>query len=283
MIRQSCLFLMCVLAGCASGTRPADTAAPPADVQALPVCGPWTELGAGLRMRVCVDRTIAEETSIVRAALVVQNSSSVSAALAGDATRPLYVWRVDDMSMVTSSAGRDLSLAAGQTWTSPMVEIGMPPNAPRREIRAALALKGATAVAVMPITVTPAKWGEPVAGLRLRLGIDREKYAAGEKTSVRMFLHNTTDKPLTVHPLDQASRDQESHKDRLNLWFKTVDDRVTELQPGGFITTTLDEPLLLAPGRYRLKATIVSKELSVDHPVAWVGSVISNDVEFSVE
>ena len=252
-------------------------------MQALPVCGPWTELGAGLRMRVCVDRTIAEETAVIRAALVVQNTSAASASMTADANRPLCVWRVDDMSMGGAAAEHDLSLAAGQTWTSPMTEIGIPPNAPRREVRAELVVKGVTKIAAMPITVTPATWGEPSAGLRLRLGIDREKYAAGEKTAVRLFLSNTTDKPLTVHPPDQASRDQESHKDRLNLWFKTVDERVTELRPSGFMAVKLDEPLLLAPGRYRLKATIVSKELSVDHPVAWVGSVTSNEVEFIVE
>lgn len=275
--------MLCMLVGCASGTKPVETVAPPADIKVLPVAGPWTEVAPGLRMRVCVDRTIAEETTIIRAALVVQNTSTAAMSLSADANRPLCVWRVDDMAMGDPAAARELSLAPGETWTSPMTEIGMPPNAPHRDIRAALSLKGVTVVAVMPITVTPATWGEPVGGLRLRLVADREKYAAGEKTGVRLFLSNTTDKPITMHVLNQASRDQESHKDRLNLWFKTSDEQVAELQAGGFTSTKLDEPLLLAPGRYRVKATIVSKELSVDHPVAWVGSLTSNEVEFTVE
>ena len=277
-------MLLCILAGCASGTKPVETVAPPADMQALPVCGPWTELVPGLRMRICVDRTIAEETAIIRAALVVQNTATATVSLAAaDAKQSLCVWGVDDMPMGESVPGRELSLAAGQTWTSPMTEVGIPPGQPHRTIRAQIGAKTGTSSATMPITVTPAKWGEPSNGLRLRLSVDREKYAAGEKTAVRLFLHNATDKPITIQPLDQASRDQEAHKDRLHLWFKTVDDLVRDIPPGGFTAVKLDEPLLLAPGHYRLKATIVSKELSVAHAAAWVGSVMSNEVEFVVE
>jgi hypothetical protein len=282
MIRQTCLLLLCVIAGCAS--TPEETAAPPADMQALPVCGTWTDLGAGLRMRICADRTISEETGIIRAALVVQNTTKAPVSIkAADTKNSLCVWGVDDMLMGESMPGRELPLAAGQTWVSPMTEVGIPPGASHRLIRAQLDASTGMASATVPITVTPAAWGEPSGGLRLRVGTDRAKYAAGDKTVVRLFLHNTTDKPITVHPLDQASREQGSHQDRLSLSFNTLDEMVREVPPGGFIAARLDEPLLLAPGRYRLRATVAPKELSAAHVPAWFGSVTSNEVEFVVE
>ncbi len=284
MMRWTLACLLLVLAGCSATGPNTEIAALPADLQLLPVRGPWENLAGGLRMRLCVDRTIAEETGIIRAALLMENTSATAVSLeALDNKQSLCIWGVDNLFFGESTPGRSLSLAPKQTWVSPMIEISMPAGAPRRLIRAQLTTRSIDAFASIPITVTPARWGEPAAGLRLRLSMDRERYAAGEAAVARLFLHNTTDQPVNVHPLDHASRKQDSLRERITLSYTTIDQTVVPLGPGGFVAIPLGEPLLLAPGRYKLQAVIESRELSADHPIAWFGTLVSNEVEIVVE
>ena len=284
---------LAVAAGCGGGGGRSTVAQPAGDrarlMASLRVVGTWGEPANGVRARMLVDRSELQETQAVLAAVELENVGPAAVELENASRQPVD-WQAagvgldSDQAIDPSASKATLSLAPGQTFVTPPSEVLIPPGPPKRQLAAQFMAKGSSIV-VPPIelTVSSAEWGQAVAGLRIRVSTGRDEYGVGEKAVLRIFFHNVSNQPLTIHRIDDDSQDVDTRRDLLTFKFKTLDTTTRQLAAGGVATHAVSEPLLLAPGAYRLRVVVDSKELSIDHPSAWHGRAVSNDFPLRIQ
>lgn len=284
--------VLAAVAGCGGGGRSVVTQ--PAGDQArvastLPVVGAWGEPANGVRARMLIDRKELQETQAVLAAVELENVGTRAVELE-DASQPPVNWQAagvaldSDRTIDPNAAKATLTLAPGQKFVTRPAEVMIPPGPAKRELAAHFAARGGNVI-VPPVelSVRPAQWGQAVGGLRIRVATGRDDYRVGERAVVRVFFHNVSNQPIRVHRIDDESQDVDTRRDLLTFNFRTLDSTTREIAPGGIAAHAVTEPLLLAPGTYRLRVVVDSKELSIDHPSAWHGRVVSNDFPLRIQ
>lgn len=282
------LGFVAVLGGCSSSSVPPapQAAADPAILKELSISTPWGLPSNGIRARIALDRDSAVETSSIRSAFVLENTTDNALAISAPAAAPI-AWMAGDMRLPV-----DTHLSAPSEKT---VSIQLPPHAsrafgpwdvpipPGHDHLFLSARLGAVQSPPIEVRVAPAEWGPTVDGLRIRLSSPHTTYPVGEGAALQLFIHNTTNAPISIYEPNWESLDDDTKGDLTVLLAKTADDRFATIPAGGFIERTFPEPMLLAPGSYRVRFQLDSPELSIEHAPAWHGKLASNTLDLEVK
>jgi hypothetical protein len=289
-ITSAAILLPLLLSACSS--TPTVTVKPASDLSAikdLPILSPWSIPLSGLRCRIAIDREDAMETTALRGAFLLENTSEAEITLTQPAHGQGLVWTANQEALPVNTrassadAAVEIRLAPHSTQVFGPWNILVPPGKPTCILSATLHAgdRSLTSPSLM-IHVTPADWGQSSDGLRLRLSAPKLSYTVGEPLDFRLFLHNTTAQPLAVYDLDWESLDSYVKQDRTTYTVKTGEDKQSTIPPGLYVSRSFPEPPPLAPGHYRIRINLDSPELSIDHAPAWHGKLASNEISIEI-
>ncbi len=132
------------------------------------------------------------------------------------------------------------------------------------------------------VWVLPADWGETKDGLRFRLAATHGNWQVGQRPAVHLFVQNVTDKPLVMHVPDWDQMKLDQHDDLLVLNYPADAGGLARIPPHGLWTQPVENPLLLAPGTYRVRLVYDAPEFPQDFERAWFGRLVSNDMKLEV-
>lgn len=253
----------------------------------LLVAGPWSTPAAGLRCRLLLDRDQAQETAFLRGAMAIQNVSDRPLTLSSSTTPPFssaLQWQAGQVPMdagptPATPAASAVRLEPGQMFITPPASLLLPPGEGTRPISAQLLTPEQTLTPPpLVIATSPAPWGPPTQGLRMRLALPEQTYTVGQRPIALLFIHNLTAQPITIHPPDWSTQRRIYRDDVIALACKIDDTHYVQIAPGSVWWQPVPtDALLLAPGTYRLRLILDAPEQPIDHQPAWHGKLTSND------
>jgi len=287
---------MLTLIGCQSETLYVpDKAQQAAIVAELKMAGPWSPPAGTLRCRLLLQSNQIMETSTLGGAILIENTTGRSITLHAAGSPPFGAqsvrWRADDHWLRTSLdivpvaqlTTETTSLAPGDQLVLES-HLLVAPGPGQRQISAALVTTDGQTLLTPPITVqvTPADWGQPNDGIRLRLSSRKLRYVVGENLMLNAFIHNMEHDPLSMHPPDWSSLQIDVRRDLVLMRVSTADAQNAQVARGQAWWSTVPTSLLLAPGKYTLRLEFNSPELPVSYARAWHGRVASNEATIEV-
>lgn len=290
MMARAVIAGVLVLAGCAQTPAPVVRPAPGNDLSKLTVIGPWSEPIDGLICRVLIDRDRGQETDSVLAAFQIRNTSALPVKLnaAGLPATAAVSWKMDGARMIVSgpepAAGNNtVEIAPNENVTTEPAQILVPPGAGKRKLVAGITHSDKALVSgAAAFEVAPAQWGEGVNGIRLRVAGAKKDYSVGQQPRLHIFVQNLTQAPVTVRAVDWSGARADSRGDVLTIYCRSDDSAYGTVAPGDMWVRPVEMPLLLAPGKYRLRLVLDQPELPAGSRPAWHGIVSSNDAALVV-
>jgi hypothetical protein len=262
--------------------------------QGLPIAGPWSTLGRGLRCRILLGWDSASETDSIPAALQIENASQQPVELISSGSPPFSgqraEWRIGGQAMTVDAAQpagegttASMTLAPGKPFITEPVFLLIPSGGGMRQIDAQFPTGNEVLQALpVPVMISAAPWGQTEDGARLRLGSAQSRYVVGEGLMLRAFIENTSGHVLVLHPPGWSTLNIETPRERLLMQVKTADASYVESPSGQFWHEDIPDLPLLAPGTYKLRLEIDSPELPVSNRLAWHGKLVSNELVVEV-
>jgi len=247
----------------------------------------------GVRCRILIETRNVQETDAVLAAFQIRNAGAAPITLEGAGSPPFSaaaaVWRMDAMEMMVGgglaakATTSKLQLAPNETFTTAPAKVLVPPGTGVRRVSAVMSVSGRELAArPLEISVVEAAWGAATDGLSLRVAASRQAYEVGRQPKLHLFVRNLTRAAVILRGADWASAEVESRQDLVIIRCR-ADDNAFGTVPGENVwVRPVETPLLLAPGKYRVRLVIESPELPATSRRAWHGTLVSNDCSLEI-
>lgn len=287
------LIMLALLAGCngKSSDGPKETTFDPDTsrkaAEHLRVAGSPGPVLGGLRAQLLLSADQGVETDTLRGTVLVTNTTQQEQEIDIVGAGPSFLLGAVRMAATPIPGAlynTKVKVPPGATLAAGPYEMEIAGFAGKYELSARVQAGPHTLIAPgVPFTIATAKWGPVVEGARLRVDAGGTQFAVGQPIVLHGVIQNMSDQPLPLRPVLNFDYDSELRRDLVTLHFVNDEEARVTIPPHGLFRFGTGKPLLLAPGKYRLRAVVSGEELGINDKPAWFGELISNDVAIEVK